>query len=113
MQTSFFTICLLFAVLLGPAMGYSSEDEIQAPAADELALVEVSVFPNPFVDRLEIKANAVISHYRIYNILGTLVKEGRPNSSDILLDTSKFSSGIYLLEVHSGSVRRSLKLVKR
>jgi hypothetical protein len=105
---------MLFAFLCGTAIGYASlEARLPVPVVSELTLVEVSVFPNPFVDRLEIKANAVVSHYRIYNILGTLVKEGRPNDSSIVVDTSKFSSGIYLLEVHSGSVRRSLKLVKR
>ena len=111
------TVLLVFLFLLHlPAVAFDRPpvDGITVPTfGSEDLVVEVSVFPNPFVDQLEITTNSNVTNFRIYNILGTLLKEGQPNSQSILVDTSKFASGIYLLEVQAGTIRKSIKIVKR
>lgn len=73
----------------------------------------VTVFPNPFSDKLTITANERIVSYKIYNILGSLVAQDKSNNNIARIDTSKFHSGVYLLEVISSNTKTTLKVIKR
>src|SRR5690606_21763057 len=66
--------------------------------------VSVSLYPNPVVDNLTISSDKTVSHVRIMDISGRLVKQIHTNLVNIAsINFSDLNSGIYLVEVVTNS----------
>jgi hypothetical protein len=73
--------------------------------------VTVSLYPNPVVDNLTISSNKAVSHVRIMDISGRLVKQIHTNLVNIAnINFSDLNSGIYLVEVvtNSGTIVKEI-----
>jgi hypothetical protein len=73
--------------------------------------VIVSLYPNPVVDNLNISSNIAVSHVRIMDISGRMVKQIHTNLVNIAsINFSDLNSGIYLVEVvtNSGSIVKEI-----
>lgn len=66
----------------------------------------ILVYPNPFNNNINIKNIDDFSKYKIFNLLGALIKEGFVNEGYLNLEDLK--SGIYCLAINS----KSFKIVK-
>lgn len=88
-----------------------SWEQSEAPVKD---LPKLSIFPNPFVDQLQITSNEVINALKIYNTQGSLVFDRNINNRTQNVDVSFLNSGVYMFEVEfiNGTVL-SKKLVKQ
>ncbi len=78
----------------------------------------ISIFPNPVTERLQIRAeNATIERVSIYDLHGRMLYNSRPNEkvtveTDIEIDFSENSNGVYVVEVETrGGISRT-KVVK-
>ena len=60
---------------------------------------QVSVYPNPATDIINIKSINAIDHLELYNVLGKQVLR-RKNADKIVV--SNFETGIYILKIYSG-----------
>ena len=69
----------------------------------------VRVWPNPAQDHLRIRAEEAIIGSRTYSMDGREIQRGTHSTAEVLIDTRRFATGCYLLEVllTSGSVQRS------
>jgi len=77
-------------------------------------LLEFSVYPNPIVDAFTIKtANINIDSAKIFNINGSLVKTINIVNIQNALNISGLNSGVYFLQLTSGSAKSTIKLLKR
>ncbi|MEL7222227.1 MAG: T9SS type A sorting domain-containing protein [Bacteroidota bacterium] len=66
----------------------------------------VEVYPNPVKNTMTIAVNEVNKQpFRIYNIVGKLVLEGKINSQEQQLDPSALTSGVYLMNVGTQTIR--------
>jgi hypothetical protein len=75
----------------------------------------INVFPNPMEDFVTIKSDTIYGSYevRIYDILGHIIYSGEKNPGiDLQIDTSKFPSGNYILQLTSSTTNTNYKLVK-
>ena len=74
---------------------------------------DVTVFPNPFLEKLTVKnkSNETVELI-IYNLLGAIVKTETINSTTEL-DTSKLTKGIYLVELNQKSLKYTKVFVKK
>ncbi len=70
------------------------------------------VSPNPFNDRLSITGDKEIDKVEIINSIGQLVKVFLADSSNLQLDLSDCSSGIYFLKIFSKENVGTYRLVK-
>lgn len=72
------------------------------------------VYPNPARDEMRLVAPAD-SRIRIYDVLGRLVRDAAmpPSGEALLLDVSRWPTGLYLAVVESPSAQVTLKLVVR
>jgi len=72
-----------------------------------------SLYPNPSnsVVKLQYKNNLNISTIRLFNILGSLVKEFKTSQTD--LDISKLPTGVYVLKVNTNKGIISKKILKK
>jgi hypothetical protein len=76
----------------------------------DVAKTEVSVFPNPASDFINIKSNEVIKSVKLYNASGSLVKTENNNSSKI--DISSLLKGNYIISIETESGIETKKIIK-
>jgi len=75
--------------------------------------IELLVYPNPVVDQLTISGNEEISDIRIVDLAGRTVQQHSVNGMRMVqLQVSDLPSGMYLVEVHTGSGRVVTEIVK-
>ncbi len=77
----------------------------------------VSIYPNPTKDVINIKlanGNDLPDDYKIYNLLGQLVNEKQINhSSQLKIDASSLSNGMYFIKVIKENASISLPFIKK
>jgi hypothetical protein len=73
------------------------------------------VYPNPSKDNWNFKStNAIIQTVDIFNTLGRLVKSIEVDNSEVRIDASDLSNGIYFAKINSqGNNTQTIKLIKQ
>jgi hypothetical protein len=80
---------------------------------NESEQVVVSLFPNPVIDNLTISSNKPVSHVRIFDISGRMVKQIHTNLVNIAsINFSDLNTGLYLVEVVTSSGTIVKEIVK-
>ncbi|SDS58915.1 Por secretion system C-terminal sorting domain-containing protein [Polaribacter sp. KT25b] len=77
--------------------------------------IKVNLSPNPFLDNLKITSpNADFNSISIYNINGQKILSTKVEAdlSDININTSKFSKGIYMIKLNGVNFSKTYKIVK-
>lgn len=80
---------------------------------EDFYAVEIAAFPNPMVNELNFSSTESITQITMYNLLGQLVLQDTPNNSNITLDVSQLTSGLYIARIATDSGNQTLKVVKR
>ncbi len=70
---------------------------------NETNLEEISIFPNPAKDVLNVHSPDVIRNISIINILGMVELESSPNAASCNLDLSGFDNGIYFVRIQTSN----------
>ena len=78
-------------------------------SVDDLTLsTQMSIYPNPSSDFIKISESISIKSYRIYNILGNEISQGKIRENN-QIDIRSFSNGLYFLHFDNGSVKKFIK----
>ena len=80
---------------------------------EEKFVKNLNFYPNPVKNELTISSIFKIDSYQIYNVLGTLVTEGKGTSNVTQVDMSRLNSGLYFVKVTSRNMQTTLKIAKR
>ncbi|WP_172824440.1 T9SS type A sorting domain-containing protein [Polaribacter sp. KT25b] len=103
------------------ATGSLTLAEVQVFGSDEVLStksyndIKVNLSPNPFKGNLKVTSpNSSFNNYTIYNINGQKVLSNKveANSSEININTSKLSKGIYFVKLNSDTFSKSYKVIK-
>lgn len=79
----------------------------------EMEVLQVQVYPNPFLDVLHIVSHEEQVQITVRNINGQILQTQQINSGKHQLDASSWASGLYLIELLSvAGVRQSYKFMK-
>ena len=70
----------------------------------------ITVFPNPFIDQIQVKGLTGNEYFIISNTLGQTLSEGNDVN---MLNLANLNAGIYLLTVQKDQERVVIKLIKR
>ena len=81
---------------------YSYEFECDNAGLDENASNDVTVYPNPASNRINITGEN-ISEVLIYNALGQIVYSKSVDDDAVLVDTSAFEEGLYVVNVKNAN----------
>lgn len=73
----------------------------------------LNFYPNPVKSDLTISSIFKVDGYQVYNVLGSLVAEGKGASNYVQVDMSRLNSGLYFVKVISGSMQTTLKIAKK
>ena len=75
----------------------------------------ISVYPNPFTDKININKSAEKLIIEIYNAAGAKLLSKEINDNNYLMDFTQYnlSPGVYFINAHDGIKKEIVKLVKR
>ncbi len=79
----------------------------------ENELNKVTIFPNPATEFIRIKGINDISQVKIYNVCGVLIRTHYAVEKNQNINISDLPSGIYLLQISSGSSNHMLRMIKK
>ena len=68
---------------------------------------EISIFPNPATDILNITSSEPISEIEIVNTLGQVVKRIEVNSDNAVCNVEDLKAGVYMVRIHAASATLS------
>jgi hypothetical protein len=83
---------------------------------DERTLIDISVFPNPVSDILNIELGDVkVSEFQIFDIIGKIIYSERVNSDKISVDMSKLIPTMYYVRfvMQDGQISKPVKVLKQ
>jgi len=86
-----------------------------ALSIDEYYSNSLIIYPNPVTDKLIIKVSDsyVPDNYKIYNLIGQLItQKSIANITDLEINTSDFSNGLYFIRVSKDNRSTVLKFLK-
>ncbi len=86
-----------------------------ALSIDEYYSNSLTIYPNPVTNKLTIKVsdNYVPDNYKIYNMIGQLVTQKTINNlTDLEINTSALSNGLYFIKISKGISSSVLKFLK-
>lgn len=72
----------------------------------------IDVFPNPASDFLHVNAEENISEIVVCDALGSVVMKLNPNEKSTVIDVQNFSTGVYFVNVQSGSTVETHRIIR-
>jgi plastocyanin len=82
-------------------------------STEEKFIKNLNFYPNPVKNELTISSIFKIDSYEIYNVLGTLVSEGKGSGVLTQVVMSRLNSGLYFVKVTSKNMQTTLKIAKK
>ena len=75
---------------------------------------QISLYPNPVGNTLNITSSETISEIEIVNVMGQVVRRIEVNSDNAVCDVNELTSGVYVVRIHTeGTVVSQRKFVKK
>lgn len=71
----------------------------------------ISIYPNPTSNFININCSESFN-YKITSILGQHIKSGSLNKGEKIIEIGSFNSGIYLIEISTGTEKQTFKFLK-
>ena len=93
---------------LSGGIAYFSSDTSLISSTHNIMLNKILVYPNPATDKLIVESNDNGIIY-IKSLLGEIVYKAKKNSNNLSINTSKFTSGIYILQLNEISTKILIK----
>lgn len=72
----------------------------------------MTTFPNPFSNKLNLKAKQKDLKIRVFNAAGAIIMTTEIPAMELAINTQEWSSGLYVIEITSGAHREVQKLMK-
>lgn len=79
---------------------------------DDFSASNFSVYPNPVQDVLNIRSANVVEAIEVYDVLGKLVIDSRPDAISPSINMSALNSGAYLVKVTINGASKTVKIIK-
>lgn len=95
---------------------YLDDIEIsEAPSMDTASpsLIAKNIYPNPVTDFLQLNNESSIEEASLYTITGKTVYSVRSLPAMAAIDMATLPAGVYFLTVSSGSLKESIKIIKK
>lgn len=70
-------------------------------------------YPNPVTNELNLSAKSTIDEIGIFNLMGQKVVSEKPRAAKTSIDLGHLSTGLYVMNVVSGGVSGTYKLIKK
>ena len=82
-------------------------------SAESFEIENLTFYPNPFENQLNITASDMITKIEVYNLIGQQIKSISNHSNIIQIDLSELSSSTYIIKVYSEQKNQTIKVIKK
>lgn len=86
--------------------------EFATLSTSKISISDVSIYPNPAKDILNISAGEKIDSATIFDLTGRIVKLSSPNKEVFNFNISDLSNGVYLVKLNAGDKESLIKIIK-
>ncbi len=80
---------------------------------DDPLFTNFTYYPNPVKNQLTLQSGVLIENVEVYNLLGQIVIEVKPNTLEVHLDTNQLQSAVYLMKVSIDGSQKTFRIVKK
>ena len=96
------------------AVTISAQFKQKATHVNSSEVFSISARPNPFADKLRIiNEEQIQGIYRLTNATGVVVRSGKLESHEVVIETADLASGLYLLRITSANgASKTIRVVK-
>ena len=88
-----------------------TSDEIAA--VNDFNAINVSVYPNPTINKINIQSDEQITNVVVYNTLGQLVMNAAPDATNFSMETANLDAGIYFAKLSTEKGSKTVKFIKQ
>ena len=88
-----------------------TSDEIAA--VNDFNAINVSVYPNPTINKINIQSDEQITNVVVYNTLGQMVKSASPDATNFSMETANLDAGIYFAKLSTEKGSKTVKFIKQ
>jgi hypothetical protein len=88
-----------------------TSDEIAA--VNDFNAINVSVYPNPTINKINIQSDEQITNVVVYNTLGQMVKSASPDATNFSMETANLDAGIYFTKLSTEKGSKTVKFIKQ
>ncbi|MFV0305668.1 MAG: endonuclease [Moheibacter sp.] len=75
--------------------------------------LNISLYPNPVKNSLNIQSDEKIEKIEVYSISGKKVQSGKPNTTDVEINVSNYAVGTYMIKLTINGKVTSQKFIKK
>ncbi|WP_299100958.1 T9SS type A sorting domain-containing protein [uncultured Winogradskyella sp.] len=86
---------------------------VSSLSVNSFDISQLSVYPNPIKNTLNVSYNAEIKSVKIYNLLGQNILTHLPNASQFQVDVSSLNAGVYIVKLFSENDQYSFRTLKK
>ena len=88
-----------------------TSDEIAA--VNDFNAINVSVYPNPTINNINIQSDEQITNVVVYNTLGQMVMNAAPDATNFSMETANLDAGIYFAKLSTEKGSKTVKFIKQ
>ena len=81
-------------------------------SVNDFNTINVSIYPNPTTDNINIQSDEQITNVVIYNTLGQVVKNESPDATNFSMETANLDAGIYFAKLSTEKGSTTVKFLK-
>ena len=81
-------------------------------STEDLTTSEFNTYPNPTENIWNIKSNNVIKSVTVYDVLGKQVTALSPNATEVEIDGTTLTQGLYFARIEGENGSETVKLIK-
>ena len=82
-------------------------------SVSDFTTINVSLFPNPTTQNINIQSDKQITDVAIYNTLGQIVKNASPQATNFSVETSNLDTGVYFVSLKTDTASKTIEFIKQ
>jgi hypothetical protein len=94
------------------AQAYRPNPSGGTASTSNLSANELNVYPNPFTEELTIKSDQNIIAFTLIDSQGKIIVQDTPIKTELQVQTTALTNGIYFLEIKTDLSTQIIKVVK-
>lgn len=100
-------------ITVGHCSDISSCENVSNVSINKTSADDISIYPNPNngMFNVDFGSNNSTKYYSIYTLMGKIIQTGKTNSSNIIIDLSKESKSVYLININTEEGSKVYKLI--
>ena len=82
-------------------------------SVNDVNMINVSIYPNPTSNNINIQSEEQITNVVIYNTLGQTVRNVSPDATNFSVNTSNLDAGTYFAVLSTENASKTVKFIKK